>query len=590
MKTRPVLGLRNQIIALAVVPLIFLILSLVLVLVLARSIEQSAILSQRVAEIIKQSDTLSLSIGEMSLSLGQYARSYKSKDLALYDKAFAALPDQERTMTALVRGTALEKPAQRYVKAIDAVVTLFGVTHTDVLAHREADVRRLIGAASTKRVANELEGAKGAVSAAAATTVLVVNTLGRRNIANIERMLLVTTSLGVIATILAALFLGLRTVRRLGILADNARRLSAGEAPLALIGNDEVAELDVVYRAMFERNVRAKARLEEAVRDYGSLAASIAAGDLTARVAVVGDGDELAQLGANLNHMAASLERLVDEIRAAASSLASATSQILAATSQQVSSATEEAAAVRQTAATVLEVRQTAEMAARKTRLVAELAQRVEQTAESGRQSVEESVQSSEGARTRMVALAERILAFSEQAQMIAEINATVAELAGQSNLLAVNAAIEAAKAGEASKGFAIVASEVKELGVRSKEATVQVRRIVTDIQKSAQSAVIAAEQGVRAAESGTTIVQRSGTAMETLTASIAEASEAAQQINASAEQQQIGMDQIALAMHSIEQASTQSVTATQQVERAAADLSLLAQKLSATIKGVRVS
>src|ERR1700677_1116413 len=423
MKSRSMLGIRSQIVALAVVPLIFLILSLVLVLVLARSIEQSAILSQRVAEIIKQSDQLSLRVGEMSLSLGQYARSYKSKDLALYDTAYAALPGDERTMESLVRGTALEAPAQRFVKATDAVLALFVITHNDVIAHREAEVRRLIGAESTKRAANELQGAKGAVSAAAASTVLVVNTLGRRNIANIERALLVTTSLGVLATILAALFLGLRTVRRLSILADNARRLSAGEAPVALAGNDEVAQLGIVYREMFERNVRSKARLEEAVRDYGELAARIAGGDLTARVALAGEGesegDELAQLGANLNHMAASLERLVDEIRAAAASLASATSQILAATSQQVSSATEEAAAVRQTAATVLEVRQTAEMAARKTRLVAELAQRVEQTAESGRQSVEESVQSSEGARTRMVALAERILAFSEQAQMI---------------------------------------------------------------------------------------------------------------------------------------------------------------------------
>ncbi len=116
MRSRPALGLRNQIVALAVVPLVFLILSLVLVLVLARNIELSAILSQRVAQIIKQSDTLSLTIGEMSLSLGQYARSYKSKDLALYDKALATLPDQERELTSLVRGTALEKPAQRYAK------------------------------------------------------------------------------------------------------------------------------------------------------------------------------------------------------------------------------------------------------------------------------------------------------------------------------------------------------------------------------------------------------------------------------------------------------------------------------------------
>ena len=583
-------GIRAQIIVLAVVPLVFLVLTLLLVMALARSSEQSAILSQRVAQVLSQSDKLGLNIGLQSRSLGIYAKTHKKSDLDEYDAALRDLPTQERALEDLVRGTALAKPGTRYIKAIDAVVPLFALTHSYVVARRDNDVRHLISAPATKAVANELEGAKGGLNGAAASTVLVVNAAGRRSITTFEWLLIVTASVGVIVTIVLAVFLGLRTVRRLETLEDNARKLSEGEAPVPLTGSDEVTRLDAVYRQMFARNARAKARLEEAVRSYGALAASIAAGDLTARTAVSADGDELATLGTNLNHMAGSLERLVDEIRSAASSLASATSEILAATSQQVSSATEEAAAVRQTAATVLEVRQTAEMAARKTRLVAELAHRVEETAESGRQSVEESVQSSEDARTRMIALAERILAFSEQAQMIAEINATVAELAGQSNLLAVNAAIEAAKAGEASKGFAIVAAEVKELGVRSKEATVQVRRIVTDIQKSAQSAVIAAEQGVRAAESGSTIVQRSGTAMETLTASITEASEAAQQINASAEQQQVGMDQIAQAMHSIEQASTQSVTATQQVERAAADLSQLAQQLNATIRGVRVS
>ena len=595
---RSTLGIRAQVILLAIVPLAFLMLNLGLVMLLARSSEQSVFVSQRVTRVLQQSDRLSQLIGRMSRSVTTFSKTRRDSDLVDFDAARSLVPGEAQALEDLVRGDASLEPAgARYVKAVTAGAEIFEAGRKALQAGRQDELRRIMAAKSTKALGVEFEQSKVALSAATATAELIVNSAGRRSIANLERMLLVSASLGVITTILLAVFLGLRTVQRLGMLADNARRLGAGEAPVALTGSDEITQLDGVYREMFAETVQrraelaaAKLRLERAVRAYGDLAARIASGDLTARATVDDDTDELGQLGSSLNRMAASLERLVEEIGAAATSLASATNEILAATSQQVSSATEEAAAVRETAGTVLEVRQTAEMAARKTRLVAELAQRVEQTAVGGRQSVEESVQSSEGARERMLTLSERILAFSEQAQTIAEINATVAELAGQSNLLAVNAAIEAAKAGEASKGFAIVAAEVKELGARSKEATVQVRRIVTDIQKSAQSAVMAAEQGVRAAESGTTIAQRSGAAMEILTASITEASEAAQQINASAEQQQAGMDQIAQAMQHIEQASTQTVAATQQVERAAADLSQLAQKLTETIHGVRVS
>lgn len=407
-------------------------------------------------------------------------------------------------------------------------------------------------------------------------------------------------SLALLALVVALAVLGALLLTRIITRPINALRMTADEIAAGNLDERapdqtlfELATLAHAINSMaetlqgsLETERRAKVRLESSVRDYAALAGRVTAGDLTARVAVDDQSDELGELGSSLNQMAESLQRLVEDIRAAAMSLASATSEILAATSQQVSSATEEAAAVRETAATVLQVRQTAEMAARKTKVVAELAQRVEQTAASGRASVEESVRSSEEAKSRMETLAERILAFSEQAQAIAEINAAVAELAGQSNLLAVNAGIEAAKAGDASKGFAVVAAEVKELGARSKEATVQVRRIVTDIQRSAQNAVMAAEQGVKAAEAGTLVAQRSGEAMAILTTSIADASNAAQQIDASAEQQQLGMDQIALAVQNIEQASTQSVAATQQVERAAADLNQLAQRLADSIRG----
>ena len=375
-------------------------------------------------------------------------------------------------------------------------------------------------------------------------------------------------------------------------LRDVTRRIASGDLDARSIesGPSEVIELSRQVNAMaiaLQESINAsetsRTTLEQSVAEYANLAARVAEGDLTARVTEGGDG-ALGQLGGALNRMAASLGQLVGEIRSAVKSVAAAASEILAATSQQVSATAEEATAVRQTATTVAEVRQTSETAARRTRVVAELVQRVAATADDGRKSVEESIRGSDAARSRMETLAERILTFSEQAESIAEINATVGELAEQSNLLAVNASIEAAKAGEAGKGFAVVALEVKGLAERCKEATVQVRKIVIELQKSAQTTVIAAEQGVKAAESGAATAQRSGDAIGLLAGSVTEASQAAQQIMAAAEQQEAGMDQIALAIQNIEQSSAQTVAAMQQVERATMDLNELAQRLSKTV------
>jgi methyl-accepting chemotaxis protein len=381
--------------------------------------------------------------------------------------------------------------------------------------------------------------------------------------------------------------------RPVDALRATAGKIAAGElgARSADDGPIEIAELAKAVNKMadalqhnIEKERNSKENLEQAVREYAGLASRVAAGDLTARVSETNDG-ALGDLGSSLNRMARSLGELVREIRGAVKSVATASAEILAATSQQVSATAEEATAVRQTAATVSEVRQTAEVASRKTRSVAEMAQRMAATAEDGRKSVDESILGSNAARSRMEALAERILTFSEQAEAIAEINSTVGELAEQSNLLAVNAGIEAAKAGEAGKGFAVVAAEVKGLAERCKEATVQVRRIVIELQKSAQTTVMAAEQGVKAAESGATTAQRSGNAIGALASSVTEASQAAQQIMAAAEQQEAGMDQIAAAIQNIEQSSAQTVAAMQQVERATKDLNELAQRLADTVQ-----
>lgn len=267
-------------------------------------------------------------------------------------------------------------------------------------------------------------------------------------------------------------------------------------------------------------------------------------------------------------------------LQTAVATLTNASTGILAATAQQASGAAEEETAIHQTTTTADEVRQTVALTTEKAHAVAREVRETEEISRDGRRAVDESVRGTKETRARMEALAERILVLSEQAQAISDIVATVNGLAEQSNLLSVNAGIEAAKAGEAGVGFAVVASEVKSLAEQSRQATAQIRQILGEIQAATQAAVMAAEQGVKATEAGEAITAVAGEAIRKLGERLTHSADAAQQILASAQQQLTGIDQVAMAMQNIRQASSQNMASTRQVEQAARELDALARSL----------
>lgn len=268
------------------------------------------------------------------------------------------------------------------------------------------------------------------------------------------------------------------------------------------------------------------------------------------------------------------------QLKEATTQLASSSAELSAAASQLASGAAETATAVSETTTTVEEVKQTAEVATEKAKYVSESAQKASQAAQGGKQAVEESIEAMKSIQEQMESIAEGIVSLSEQSTTIGEITATVTDIAEQSNLLAVNAAIEATKAGEQGKGFAVVAQEVKNLAAQSKQATSQVRSILTDIQKGINTAVMLTEQGSKVADAGVKQSAVAGESIQVLVASVTEASQAATQIAASSQQQLVGTEQVASAMESIKQASTESASSTKQTESTARNLHDLSEKL----------
>jgi len=276
--------------------------------------------------------------------------------------------------------------------------------------------------------------------------------------------------------------------------------------------------------------------------------------------------------------------RLLRAMQQATRALDATVAEILAATTQQVAGASEQSAVIAQTVTTVDEIKTIAEQSVAQAQEVANTAQRTVAVSHTGQQTVQNTVQSIEQIKEQTAGIAEKILILSEQTQQISEIIATVNDIASQSNILALNAAIEAARAGEHGKGFAVVAAEVRNLAAQSRQATAQVKAILTEIQKATNTTVMATEEGAKGVDRGVQLAAQTGEAIRQLAGVIEESAQAAIQMVAGGRQQAAGIEQIALAIQNINQATTQSLASTRQAEKAAKDLSELAHRLSETV------
>ncbi len=361
-------------------------------------------------------------------------------------------------------------------------------------------------------------------------------------------------------------------------MSQAAEKIREGNLSVSVPGegrSDEVGALGQALNAMIA-----------ALRQSAEIAERVADGDLTVQVRPQSERDVL---GHALHRMVENLRVMLSDLGKASSLLSASASQIAAAAVQMAAGAAQTSTAVVETTATVGEIRQTAQVASQEAEFVAKRAQDAAQTAQQGREATDAAGVGMNRIREQMDSIANSMVRLSEQSQAIGEIIASVDDLTQQSNLLAVNAAIEAAKAGERGKGFAVVAQEVKSLSEQSKQATTQVRTILNDIQKATGAAVMATEQGAKSVESGVLQSTQAGGSIRILEQSVTEAAQSASQISIASQEQLIGMEQVAQAMDSIKKASVQNVDSARGLEDSARELTALGGRLQVQIERYRV-
>ena len=314
----------------------------------------------------------------------------------------------------------------------------------------------------------------------------------------------------------------------------------------------------------------------------------IAEGNLTQSIKIDGD-DEAGRLLRAMNKMQEKLRDTLQRISGSATQLASAAEELNAVTDESARGLTQQNNEIEQAATAVNEMTSAVEEVARNAVSTSEASKNATASAGDGRDLVQETVSAIERMSGDVQGTATLIGALAEESRDIGKVLDVIRGLADQTNLLALNAAIEAARAGEAGRGFAVVADEVRALAHRTQQSTSEIERMIGSIQAGTEQAVDSMRNSTERAESTLNIAKGAGMSLDTINSAIIEINERNLVIASAAEEQAQVAREVDRNLVNIRDLSVQSATGASQTSAASSELSRLAVDLNGMVGRFRL-
>ncbi|WP_313289372.1 methyl-accepting chemotaxis protein [Stutzerimonas nitrititolerans] len=347
----------------------------------------------------------------------------------------------------------------------------------------------------------------------------------------------------------------------------------------ALIVAGIAIALGLLVAALVARGIVRPIRVAvDAMRDIAA-----GEGDLTRRLEERGR-NEVAELGQAFNQFAEKVRRLVSEVAGSTSQVAAAAEEMSAITDEFNRDVAQQRHEIEQVATAMNEMTATVQDVARNAAQAAASAQAADREAQQGQQVVHETVSSIESVSVEVEHTASAIQRLEADSQSISAVLEVIRGVAEQTNLLALNAAIEAARAGEQGRGFAVVADEVRTLASRTQQSTLEIQQVIEQLQSGARNAAEVMHRGRAQVDSSVLQAQQAGSSLTSITSAVASISDMNVQIASAAEQQSAVSDEISQNVVNINQVADRVTEAAGQTAQASSQLAHLAAGLQSLV------